>query len=172
MHSCGNTAIEGWGWPNFWANLASFSPGPACTAARSSRPSCRSRAGTAASRAAGRRAAPRRKSPRARRLPQRLHEGSSVITPRSFSFIWTTPIGPETAVQNDGRPSSRRAGLVAEGLRDRAVARGPGVIVEVQAAAVRGEERPDLARKVLDSPRRCKLARAFRREAGNAAIKG
>ena len=108
MHSCGNTAIKGWSWPNFWANLASFSPGPACTAARSSRPSCRSRAGTAASRAAGRRAAPRRKSPRARRLPQHLHEGSSVITPRSFSFIWTTPIGPETAVQNDGRPSSSR----------------------------------------------------------------
>ena len=23
--SCGNTAIKGWSWPNFWANLASFS---------------------------------------------------------------------------------------------------------------------------------------------------
>jgi hypothetical protein len=46
-------------------------------------------------------------------------------------------------VQNDGRPSSRRAGLVAEGPRDRAVARGPGVVVEVQAAAVRGEERAE-----------------------------
>ena len=25
MHSCGNTAKKGWSWPNFWANLASFS---------------------------------------------------------------------------------------------------------------------------------------------------
>jgi hypothetical protein len=26
MHSCGNTAIKGcWSWPDFWANLASFS---------------------------------------------------------------------------------------------------------------------------------------------------
>ena len=24
MHSCGNTAVKGWSWPNFWANLASF----------------------------------------------------------------------------------------------------------------------------------------------------
>jgi hypothetical protein len=24
MHSCGNTAIKGCSWPNFWANLASF----------------------------------------------------------------------------------------------------------------------------------------------------
>ena len=27
MHSCGNTAIKGLSWPNFWANLASFSLG-------------------------------------------------------------------------------------------------------------------------------------------------
>jgi hypothetical protein len=26
MLSCGNTAIKGWSWPNFWANVASFSP--------------------------------------------------------------------------------------------------------------------------------------------------
>jgi hypothetical protein len=25
VHSCGNTATTGWSWPNFWANLASFS---------------------------------------------------------------------------------------------------------------------------------------------------
>jgi hypothetical protein len=25
MHSCGNTAVNGCSWPNFWANLASFS---------------------------------------------------------------------------------------------------------------------------------------------------
>ena len=25
MHSCGNTAVEGCSWPNFWANSASFS---------------------------------------------------------------------------------------------------------------------------------------------------
>jgi hypothetical protein len=25
MHSCDNTAIKGWSWPSFWANLASFS---------------------------------------------------------------------------------------------------------------------------------------------------
>jgi hypothetical protein len=24
MHSCGETAIKGWSWSNFWANLASF----------------------------------------------------------------------------------------------------------------------------------------------------
>jgi hypothetical protein len=26
MHSCGNTAVKAGSWPNFWANLASFSP--------------------------------------------------------------------------------------------------------------------------------------------------
>jgi hypothetical protein len=25
VHSCENTARKGWSWPNFWANLASFS---------------------------------------------------------------------------------------------------------------------------------------------------
>jgi hypothetical protein len=25
MHSCDNTATKGWSWPNFWANLVSFS---------------------------------------------------------------------------------------------------------------------------------------------------
>jgi hypothetical protein len=25
VHSCGNTAGKGWGWPSFWANSASFS---------------------------------------------------------------------------------------------------------------------------------------------------
>jgi hypothetical protein len=32
VHSCGNTSRKGWGWPNFWANLAYFSlwaPAPA-----------------------------------------------------------------------------------------------------------------------------------------------
>ena len=27
LHSCGNPAIKGWSWPNFWANLLSFSLG-------------------------------------------------------------------------------------------------------------------------------------------------
>jgi hypothetical protein len=31
MHSCGSTAVKGWSWPNFWANLASFSLGQAGT---------------------------------------------------------------------------------------------------------------------------------------------
>ena len=28
MHSGGNTAVKGWSWPNFWANLAYFSAQP------------------------------------------------------------------------------------------------------------------------------------------------
>ena len=36
MHSCWNTAMEGYSWPNFWANLAAFS-----LRSRSSCPRCR-----------------------------------------------------------------------------------------------------------------------------------